>query len=444
MTSLATADRRTEPPSAAALLRVLADGSMSATEAMELCLSRIEDRDGSIRAFVDLDKEGALAAARSADAVPRTARGPLHGLPVAVKEVFDVKGLHCCWGSPIHRDRVPLDDAVVVRKLREAGAIVVGTAVSTEYAIAAAGPTVNPRDRTRTPGGSSSGPAAAVATGMVPVALGSQTVGSIVRPAAYCGVFGLKPTRGAIPGRGGMPLSPRLDHPGFFTRAAEDLPPLCRALFGHDPRDDASLDIAPPAALPDRRDLRILVSRRVPPDPVSAESEHAVDAAVERLKRAGSNIEPFEFAPAHNAVFDLLHTIMTHDMALAHGEQRDRNADLMSERLRALIDHGRTVTQSQYDDAVSTAERWRSEYAELLGDRSVILSPATDGAAPPMKQGTGSNRPQALWSLTGLPVVAIPCAEHRGLPLGVQVGAGPGREDCVIAVAEQFSTPPGI
>jgi Asp-tRNA(Asn)/Glu-tRNA(Gln) amidotransferase A subunit family amidase len=151
---------------------------------------------------------------------------------VAIKEVYDVAGMRCSWGTKIHADRTPAHDATAVKRLKNAGAIIVGTAVSTEYAISSAGPTVNPFDHSRSPGGPSSGPAAAVVSGMVPVALGSQTVGSIVRLAAYCGVFGLKPTRGAIPGRGGMALSPRLDHPGFFTRVASDLASICRMLFG--------------------------------------------------------------------------------------------------------------------------------------------------------------------------------------------------------------------
>jgi Asp-tRNA(Asn)/Glu-tRNA(Gln) amidotransferase A subunit family amidase len=337
---------------------------MSATRAMEECLSRIGELDGAIRAFVDMDEHSAMSAARIADEAPRDLRGPLHGLPVAIKEVFDVKDMRCGWGSPIHRDRVPREDAEAVRRLRDAGAIVVGTVVSTEYAIAAAGPTVNPHDCSRTPGGSSSGPAAAVASAMVPVALGSQTVGSIVRPAAYCGVFGLKPTRGAIPGRGGMPLSPRLDHPGIFARAAEDLPLLCNVLFGRDPQDETSRDVAPPAKLPDLRDLRILVSRRVPPDPASGESEHAVDRAVERLKGLGARMEPFDFGSRFGAVFDVLHTVMTRDMALAHGDDRDRHGDGMSPRLRGLIDHGRAVSESEYDRAVATAESWTSEFEE--------------------------------------------------------------------------------
>lgn len=439
MTSAATADRRASPLSASMLVQEIARGRTSASDVVKECLARIDELDGTIRAFVDIDADAALTAALSADRLKVSERGPLHGLPVAIKEVFDVKGLRCGWGSPIHRDRVPREDAIAVKRLREAGAIIIGTLVSTEYAIANAGPTVNPHDHSRTPGGSSSGPAAAVASAMVPASLGSQSVGSIVRPAAYCGVFGLKPTRGAIPGRGGMPLSPRLDHPGVFARAAEDLLLLCKALFGRDEQDPTSLAIAPPQRLPELKDLHVLVSRTSPSSAVSAESAQAMEVAVERFQKSGAVIEPFSFGSHYDAVFEVLHTIMTHDMALAHREDRDRHGDLMSAHLRGLIDHGRTVSAAQYEDAVEKAERWRSELGALLGDRAVLVSPATESIAPPIPEGTGSNRPQALWSLVGLPVVSIPCTAHKGLPLAVQVGAGPAREDCVIAIAAHFS-----
>ena len=435
-TSEARAD--TGLPSASKLIAAMSEGSLSASQLVEQCLSRIRNVDGEIRAFVEVDADGARSAAAAADAMAVVDRGRLNGLPVAVKEVFDVSGLHCGWGSPIHRDRVPSDDAEVVDRLRSAGAIVVGTTVSTEFAIAAPGPTVNPHDHARTPGGSSSGPAAAVAAGMVPVAIGSQTVGSVVRPAAYCGIFGLKPTLGAIPGRGGMVLSPRLDHPGIFARSARDLPLVCQALFGRGPEDKTGTDIAAPAALPDVRDIHVLVSKSIPPDPVSPQSESAAELAAKCIAQAGATIEPFNFPRKYDAVFDTLHTIMTHDMAAVHGEARDRHGELMSDTLRSLIDHGRTIPRARYDDAVAMADDWRGEFEALLGSDAVLLTPAAVATAPLLDKGTGSNRPQALWSLLGLPVIAAPVALHEGLPLAVQMGAGPAREACVIALATLF------
>lgn len=436
MSKAAQSPLSAELNSAAMIVDAILNGSMTAETAMESCISVIKRLDPKFRAFVDLHPEEALAAAKIADTVPKEHRGLLHGLPIAIKEVFDVKGMHCSWGSEIHRHRVPEHDAVAVKRLKDAGAIIVGTTVSTEYAIAAAGPTVNPHDSSCTPGGSSSGSAAAVASGMVTLALGSQTVGSIVRPATYCGVYGLKPTRGAIPGCGGMPLSPFLDHPGIIGRTAEDLVLACKALFGPYQAGSERKGIAPPGRLPDKNDLIVLAAKQIPPEPVSKSSQSAVDFAAERLRDAGVRVESFIFQDHYNSVVDVLYTIMTRDMALAHGRDRDRVGELMSPQLRELIDRGRRVTETQYETAIDTAQNWRAEIDNFLGDNAVIISPATDDVAPPLSQGTGSNRPQAIWSLLGLPVAAIPCTKQGGMPLGIQAAAGIGREDVILAIAK--------
>ena len=210
-----------------AIASLIRRGESSVEEMVCASLARIAALDGRVRAFRDV--------AETADAVSETLRAPLdgalRGVPVAIKETFDVQGMHCTWGTPIYRTRMPSRDAVAVERLRAAGATIVGTTISTEYAIGAPGPTTNPHDRSRTPGGSSSGSAAAVAAGMVPIALGSQTVGSIVRPAIYCGVYGLKPTHGAIDAGGVMPLSAVLDHVGVLARTPADIALVCRVLF---------------------------------------------------------------------------------------------------------------------------------------------------------------------------------------------------------------------
>lgn len=435
MTETAPSLRDAQPPTVRSILDAVAKETVSAEQVMSDCLERIDRLEPAIRAFVDLRGEEAIATARAADARAPADRGPLHGLPVAVKEVFDVAGMRCRWGSRVHENRVPAADAVAVARLKEAGAIIVGTVVSTEYAIADAGPTVNPVDTDRTPGGSSSGPAAAVASGMVPVALGSQTVGSIVRPAAYCGVFGLKPTLGAIPGRGGMPLSARLDHPGLIASDPDAFQPLCRVLFGVDPDDPWSRAIAPPESVPPLTSVTVLVAEDAPPDPVSEASRAAVRRAADALAIKGAQVEDFSFPDKFASVVDVLYTIMTRDMALAHGADYDSHAELMSPHLRDLIERGRRTSDADYEAAVAVAELWRDLLDDLLGADSVILSPATCDVAPPLSAGTGSNRPQALWSLVGLPVGAAPSPGQGGLPLAVQVGAGAGREALILAVS---------
>ena len=442
MTDTARSHPDGPPPTVAGILDAVARDAVSAEQVVSECLERIGQLEPTVRAFVDIQGETAVEAARAADALPKADRGPLHGLPVAIKEVFDVAGMRCRWGSRIHEDRVPASDAAAVARLKAAGAIVIGTAVSTEYAIADAGPTVNPVDTTRTPGGSSSGPAAAVASGMVPAALGSQTVGSIVRPAAYCGVYGLKPTLGAIPGRGGMPLSARLDHPGLIVSDPDGFAPLCRVLFGLDPDDPSSRDVAAPQALPPLSSITVLVAETAPPDPVSDACRGSVRKAADVLAAGGARVEDFSFPDDFGAVVDVLYTIMTRDMAIAHGADYDRHGAMMSGHLRDLIERGRRITDMDYAAAVATADLWRDLLDDLLGTDSVIVSAATSDIAPPLSEGTGSNRPQALWSLVGLPVGVAPSHTHQGLPLGVQIGAGTGREALVLAVADALAGQP--
>ncbi|MEC9367544.1 MAG: amidase [Pseudomonadota bacterium] len=435
MTEPALHQSREPAVTATALVESLRAGEVSAEDTMRRTLDHISRTEPRVHAFVDLKPQQAMEAALAADRVPAEERGPLHGLPIGVKEVFDVAGMRCTWGTSIHEDRIPESDAECVRRMKNAGAIVVGTLVSTEYAIAAAGPTLNPHDPSRTPGGSSSGPGAAVAAGMVPLALGSQTVGSIVRPSVYCGVFGLKPTHGAIPSLGGMPLSPCIDHPGVMAMAPEDIALAARVLYGPMAGDPMSVAVAPPGTPPSTGELRVLVAGGMPGSPAGAASQDAVRQAAQRLGRAGARLEEFTFPPSYSGVVDTLYTLMCRDMALIHGGDYDSAGGQMSEHLRGLIARGRDITGTQFDEARTRALHWRAELEFVLGSDGVLLSPATEGVAPPLAKGTGSNRLQALWSLVGLPVIAVPTGKHEGLPIGVQLGASAGREDLLIAAA---------
>ena len=255
---------------AAAAAATVRAGTCTSEALVAACLERVAACEPEIKAFVELRPDRALAEARARDREAAEARGSLHGVPVAVKEVFDVAGMLCTWGTPIHRGRMPSVDAAAVARIRAAGAVIVGTTVSTEYAVWAAGPTVNPYDPGRTPGGSSSGSAAAVATGMVPFALGSQTIGSVVRPAVYCGVLGMKPSKGAISNAGAMPLSPFLDHVGFLARNTEDLALACQVLFGSDSEDAYSEEIQAPILAPDGSGFRVHARRRAAASPSRA------------------------------------------------------------------------------------------------------------------------------------------------------------------------------
>jgi Asp-tRNA(Asn)/Glu-tRNA(Gln) amidotransferase A subunit family amidase len=414
--------------SATQLRSLLTQRECSASDILASCLARISSREPVVKAFVDIDEEGAVRQAKACDRTPP--KGPLHGIPVAVKDTVDVAGMRCSWGTPIYADRVPTTDAAVVRRLRDAGAVIVGTTVTTEYAIARAGPTTNPHNPAYTPGGSSSGSGAAVAARMVPIAVATQSVGSIIRPSIFCGIFGLKPTFGAISTAGAMPLSPRLDHVGPMARTVEDIALACEVMFG---RETGGMEVAPPRLHdlpPQTRVLRIdgPLSERI--EPPTAE---ALARAQRALESAGLRVTAVDLPDRFSRLIHCYETVIFHDLAERHGADYDKHADRMSERFREIIQTGRAVTPAAYDAAVADAAYYRTHILELLQGDTVVLTPATDGSAPKMSDRTGEQKLQSLWTVTGVPSLATPCGMADGLPAGVQLVAAPGREGLVLA-----------
>jgi Asp-tRNA(Asn)/Glu-tRNA(Gln) amidotransferase A subunit family amidase len=413
--------------SASQLSEMIAKRQCSSEEILLSCFDRINRFEPTVKAFVDLQEQAAMDQARLCD---RTMpRGPLHGVPVAVKDTVDVAKMRCTWGTPIHADRVPDIDAAVVRRLREAGAVIIGTTVTTEYAIAKAGPTTNPHNPAYTPGGSSSGSGAAVAAGMVPLAIATQSVGSIIRPSIFCGVFGLKPTLGAISTVGVMPLSPRLDHVGPMSRTVADIELACSAIFGPEPTEAPS--VAPPLvsgrSLPvGTKILRIEgpLSQRI--EPPTAE---ALDRAHVTLGESGFAVTNHELPKRFAGLVECYEAIIFTDLARRHVRDRDQHADMMSERMLQIIETGLATTNATYDAALAEAEYFRGYLLEIVKQNTVILSPATDGSAPLMSDKTGEQKLQALWTVVGFPSLATPCGKRDGLPIGVQLVAAPGRED---------------
>lgn len=400
------------------------DDMGSAMAAAARFLARATEIEPILRAFRSIDAGRLRADAAALDALPEIRRGPLHGMLVAVKEVFDVAGYVCGWGTPIHDGRRPAMDARAVARLRAAGALVAGITVSSEYALSRTGPTTNPFDPTRTPGASSQGSAAAVGAGLVPAALGSQTIGSIIRPAAYCGCIGVKPTWGMIDVGGSMPLSGPLDHVGFLAA---------------DPKVAAMLmDVLMPAMTGEPVGLPATATVLRP-----WYAGGAAPAVLQALDRSADDLRARNIA-VEDAVLPewitdqeagVLDTLLAHDMALHHGGDFDAHADVMSERVRDFITRGRGGTAAEYAAALAARDKMARALDDWIGE-GVVLMPPTTGLAPLLTEGTGSREPQRLWTVTGQPAMTVPVARENGLPVGVQIIARRGADRQVLATAE--------
>ncbi|MCC5859960.1 MAG: amidase [Ectothiorhodospiraceae bacterium] len=381
-------------------------------------LRAIEEKEPAVGAFVDMLPGQALERADALDALESARRGPLQGLPIAVKEIIDVAGALCPLGAPsLHPGRRPATTAALVRMLGEAGAVVTGITVSTEYAIAAAGKTRNPHAPDRTPGGSSSGSAAAVAAGMVPFALGSQTIGSIIRPAAYCGVVGFKPTFGVLSTDGMLILSPALDHAGFIARSVALIRQVMAVMTGmaREPMPFRVRPVAPWFAEPCEPPVR----------------DALADAAV-CFRTGGLLGAPFAVPEAVRlAEAGIVETLLNHDLAHRHGATLRGGWERVSDALKALVEAGERIGQSAYQAAVTGQRDITDTLHSGLQPGDVLLAPATTGVAPLFAEGRGERAPQRLWTLAGMPAVTVPVRWEQGLPVGVQLV---GRRDQDVVV----------
>jgi Asp-tRNA(Asn)/Glu-tRNA(Gln) amidotransferase A subunit family amidase len=424
--------RQLHSVSASEAARLIRGGQVTAVELVQACLSRIGEREDEVQAWAFLDPEYAVAQARAADEFRLSGAtiGALHGIPVGVKDIIDTADMPTENGSVLHAGRTPSRDASVVSLLRAAGAIVMGKTVTTEFATRTPGKTRNPHEPAHTPGGSSSGSAAAVAAGMVPLALGTQTGGSVIRPASYCGVFGLKPTHGLIPRAGMWQLSRSLDHVGLFARTLEDLALLLENVAGHDERDP---DSRPRPRVP----YGAVAAEEPPVTPmlafvktprwgrVDADAREAFAELVEHLGDRIEDVDLFEGeAPEwHRAIMDA-------EMAVNFAREWEHGRDRLSPPLRARIEHGHQVPARDYLDAQAQVRQLVSGYTELFEQRyDAILTPAAFGTAPAGLESTGDPGCNMLWTLCGMPAVTVPLMRGaNGLPLGVQL-VGPRHGD---------------
>lgn len=428
------ADRRSRAPEAGALLGLgavelrdrLARGALRAVDLAEACLQAVAKEEPRVQAWAWLDGDDVMAQARRLDQLRATGRpvGPLHGLPVALKDIIDTRRIPTENGTPLDAGRVPADDAFVVERLRAAGAIIMGKTVTTELAYHEPGKTRNPHDPERTPGGSSSGSAAAVAAGMVPLAVGTQTGGSVIRPAAFCGVVGYKPTFGQIPRTGILTQSPSLDTVGVFARRAEDAALIAEVLFGHDAGDRATAPMPPPrlsqTALA-RPPVTPMFAFVQPPGWAQADADTRGGLA-ELAGLLGEQCFQAGLANAFGEAAAIHRRINLAEMAKCYYAYEKRGGDALGAATRAALEEGRSILARDYLAALDWPDVLYAGIEEILDRCDAIVAPAAPGPAPAGLASTGSAVFNAVWSLCRVPCITLPLLESSdGMPIGVQL-----------------------
>lgn len=415
------------------LSALLRSGELSAAELTSACLATIAAREEQLRAWMCLDPQGALTQARKLDALPPGERGPLHGVPVGVKDIIDTADLPTAYGSPIYTGHRPATDADVVQRLRAAGAVILGKTVTTEFALFEPGPTVNPHDPARTPGGSSSGSAAAVGAGTVPLALGTQTAGSVIRPASFCGVVGIKPTYGAVPPAGVKECAGSLDTVGVFAGDVDGGARALDVMTGAPIRAGAGA-----ASVASSAGLRVGFARTAEWDRIAAPVRGRIEQAVERL--AGDlDVTEVELPGPFAGLVEAQTCIMLVEVSRALAVERAEHGDRLSDRLRDVLADGDRMAQG-YAAAVAHVQRCRNLLGDAFASVDVLLTPSVLGEAPLLAEGTGDPVLCRGWTALGTPAVSVPgLTGPAGLPLGMQVVAPLGRDDLALAAASQVS-----
>jgi Asp-tRNA(Asn)/Glu-tRNA(Gln) amidotransferase A subunit family amidase len=410
----------------------IARGELAAEGLVSDCLARIEELDARLKAWAFIDRARALEQAKAADAERRTGKGvgALHGVPVGIKDIIDTADMPTENGSAVFKGRQPRSDAAVVAALRAAGAVIMGKTVTTELATLTPAVTRNPVNPEHTPGGSSSGSAAAVAAGMVPVALGTQTGGSVIRPAAFCGVYGFKPTFGLIPRPGVLTQASSLDTIGVFGRSLEDVALLVDAIQAYDERDPASIATSRPNLL-----ARATEDWPLPPmfafvkthawSEADAVTREAFGELVDHL---GDKVEEISIDFTTERGIAAAKTVQNVELAHHYGPLLEAAPELISKRLAAQIEEGRRVPGIDYFAALAARQEFYATLDEIFMQRGHILTPAAPGPAPKGLESTGNPVFCALWTYLGVPAVTLPLLEADGLPMGVQL-IGPRRDD---------------
>jgi len=399
-------------------------GTLTAESLVRDCLDRIEERAG-VKAWAWLDPEHALRQARAADRAGRP--GLLAGVPVGIKDIIDTADMPTEHGSPIYRGNRPFADAASVAMLRMAGGVILGKTVTTEFANRFPGETVHPHNPAHTPGGSSSGSAAAVADFQVPAALGTQTGGSVIRPAAFCGAIGYKPSFGEF-SRAGVKLQcPNLDTVGIICRSLDDAALLRGAIIGQSPQP-----IDRGAAAP-----RIGFCRTPAWDAADGATQFLLEDAAARLAAAGAAVRDVAFAPEFGDILEHHRRIFSFEAARNYAYEYERHYDRVSPVLReTLLAPGRALPLAAYVEAVEAAEAFRAYLDGVFGEFDLLLTPSAAGEAPEGLASTGDPRFNAIWTLAWTPCVTLPAGSGpRGLPLGVQLVGARFRDEALLDTA---------
>jgi Asp-tRNA(Asn)/Glu-tRNA(Gln) amidotransferase A subunit family amidase len=421
---------RLDAPSAAALTaadaaRAIRDGALSSVQLVEACLARIREVEPQVMAWHFLDEAHALAQARARDTehAAGLATGALHGVPVGIKDIIDTTDMPTEDGTVLHAGRMPDHDAPVVAMLRAAGAVILGKTVTTECATYTPGKTRNPHDPARTPGGSSSGSAAAVAAGMVPLALGTQTNGSVIRPASFCGVYGFKPTHGWVPRHGMLRQSRALDCVGVFARTLEDIALITEQIVGHDERDpDTRARARPPLQRTLAEEPPLAPRFAFVRTPMWERADTGTHAAfAELVDVLGAQCEEVSLPESLKDVWEWHRTVMESEMAANLELEWERGRDQLSAALRAQLERGRAISALDYQRALARVAPLNRGFDELFERFDAILTPSAPGTAP-TPETTGDPVFCTPWSLAGMPALNLPLMHGAdGLPLGAQI-----------------------
>jgi Asp-tRNA(Asn)/Glu-tRNA(Gln) amidotransferase A subunit family amidase len=412
---------RTAMLSALDLVRRIETGELKPRAIVEMCAEAIAEREPEVGAFVALD----LDAARRLAEDPRLATAPLRGLPVAFKDIFDTADFPTQYGSPIYSGHRPCADASAVAMTRRAGGIVLGKTVTTQFASLVPSVTRNPHHAAHTPGGSSAGSAAAVAAGMVPIAFGTQTAGSVIRPGAFCGVAALKPSYRLIPTVGVKVVSWHLDTAGLFGAGVADVAFAAASILDRDLRIDRAEPSVP----------RIALARGHLWPQASPAMQNAVEIAARIAAAAGATVTDVTLPPLLEQAYAAQHTIQDYETFRAFAFEYERHRDRIDKLLRDQLDAAAAISADEYDAARRTASRARQVLADTMADHDVVLTASAPGAAPHGLGATGNPMFNRLWTLMGSPCVNVAGLSEDGLPLGVQIVGRFGRDRAALEAA---------